>query len=290
MPSRRSCLVGTGALFAAAAGCTSIDALRDSTRADGPGTASSTPTRTATPVDLPAGSVAVENVGVEKAVAYESTMGSGGVLAAEGTQYVVASVTTEREVPSSAFTFEADGEAWTHGHRTTAGGVNSSLGGREGVPFGYGGHRPGADAYLAFVVPSPLSASDPRIRFAGEDQREWPLHDDATARLAAPEPRFELESLAVPNEVTEGETLDVTLEVRNVAETDGRFLAALYWPTRTIADDDESTVVERSIAAGDPASISAALSTEYTAREDESVDLDVEGHVSASRRVQFRSR
>lgn len=288
MPSRRSFLLGTGTLFAAGAGCTSIDAVRDSTRTDGPGTASATPT--ATPVEVPSGSVAVENVGVKKAVTYESTMGSGGVLAAEGMQYVVASVTTDREVPSSAFTFQADGDSWTQGHGTTAGAVNSSLAGRAGVPFGYGGHRPGVDAYLAFVVPSPLSASDPRIRFSGEPNREWPLDEDATARLAAPEPRFELESLTVPDEVTEGEALDVSLEVRNVAETGGRFLAALYWPTRMIADDDESTVVERSIAAGDRATISASIATEYTAGEDASVDLDVEGHVSASRRVQFRSR
>lgn len=286
MPSRRSYLVGAGAVLAATAGCASIDVGGDPARTDGPGTRTST----ARPVDPPTGSVTIEDVGVRKAVTYESTTGSGGVLAAEGRQYVVASVTTDREVPSSAFTFEADGDSWEHGHPTTAGGVNSSLAGRTGVPFDYGGHRPGVDAYLAFVVPSPLSASDPRIRSSGEEPRGWKLDADARDRLAAPEPRFELESLSVPEEVTAGEALDVSLEVRNVVETGGRFLTALYWPTRRLAADDESTVVERSVPAGDLAAISASVSTEYTAGEDASVDLEVEGHVAASRRVLFRTR
>ena len=284
MPSRRTFLLGAGAGVAAAAGCVS-------TGGDGDPDGTSTPTATpiGTPTDRPSGEVTLEDIGVRKAVTYRSLMGSSGVLAAEGRQYVVASVTADREVAASAFAFEAGGDAWAPGHGTTAGSVNRSLAGREGVPLGYGGYDPGQDAYLAFVVPSPMSASTPEITFEGDDAGPWPLEDTDRETLAAPEPTFELASLSVPDEVSEGETLDVELEARNVSETDGRFLAALYWPTHQVADDDESTILEREIAAGEVATLSRSIDTRYTDDEDRSNDLRVRGHVEASREVQFRT-
>lgn len=275
MPSRRSYLVGAGALLAATAGCVS----------PGDGGDGSTPTGspTATPDGPPAGDVTVDDIGVRKAVRYESTMGSGGVLAAEGGQYVVASVSADGEVSSSAFAFEVGDDSWEPGLPDTAGGVNRSVARREGGPL----DRPQAPdgAYLAFVVPSPLSASRPKITYSDEESRAWPLDDGAQDTLSAPEPRFELENLDVPSGIRQGETLNASMTVTNVSETDGRFLAAVYWPTRGIADDDESHVVDRDVAAGEQESISLAVDTRYTAMEDGPISLRVRGHVSADRTV-----
>ena len=77
----------------------------------------------------------------------------------------------------------------------------------------------------------------------------------------------------------------VSLTVENTSETGGRFLAACYWPTERIADDDESTVVEREVAAGETVGIPVSIDTEYTARESGPVTLRVDGHVTAEREV-----
>lgn len=272
MPSRRTYLVGAGSLFAAAAGCVSSGGDEDDP--------------TETPASTPDSGVTVENVGVRKAVTYESTMGSGGVLAAEGKQYVVASVTADRRVSASAFAFESDDDAWQPGLPDTAGGVNRSVAGREGGPLDHP-HAPDG-AYLAFVVPSPLSASEPKITYSDGESGPWPLDEDDRERLAAPEATFELEELDVPSEVQQGETLDVSMTVTNTSETDGRFLAAVYWPTDAIADDDESHVLERDVTAGDDVTASLEIDTSYTTYEDGPVTLSVRGHVSAERDIRVR--
>ena len=277
MPTRRTYLLGAGSLFAASAGC--------ATRGGG-GDGGTTPT--ATPLGTPTddgtdASVTVEDVVVRKAVGYESLMGSGGVLAAEGEQYVVASVSASGEVSASQFAFEAGGESRAPGLSGTVGATNRSVAGRGNRPLGHG-HAP-EYAYLAFAVPSPLSASDPRITYAGGDGQAWPLEAANRDRLAAPEPTFELEALDVPEAVQQGQTLYVSMQVTNTSETDGRFLAAVYWPTRGIADDDESHVVEREVDAGASATTSLAIDTRYTAMEDGPVQLRVRGHVTADREV-----
>lgn len=275
MPSRRTYLAGAGALVASAAGCVSTGSEDDSGGGD-----PSTPTP-----DDPAG-VTVEDLIVRKAVTYESKMGSGGVLAAEGKQYVVASVSSSREVSRSDFAFDADGEEWSPGLPDTHGATNRSVAGRGSGPLGRA-HAPDG-AYLAFVVPSPLSASGAAVRYTGAEPGTWPLDGAARERLGAPGPQFELRDLQVPSKVRQGEPLDLTLSVENVSETDGRFLAAVYWPTEGIADDDESHVVEREVAAGERATVSRSIDTRYTAMEDGPVSLRVRGHVGASREVQVR--
>ena len=57
------------------------------------------------------------------------------------------------------------------------------------------------DGTLAFLVPSPLSGSEPRIRIEGTDA-SWALPDAARDRLATPPPSFALDSLEVPDSVT----------------------------------------------------------------------------------------
>jgi hypothetical protein len=271
-------------------------------------TAESTPSRTppskrsATPTSTPPEGVVVENVTVRKAVAYESTMGSGGVLAGPDRQYVVATVRAAGALAADAFAFVTDDDSWAPGLPDTRGALNWAVAGHEGGAVGERG--PGGDrSFLAFTVPSPLSASNPRIRLSRDggaaagastaaestdDGRTWPLSADARERLAASAPRFELLAFDAPSRVSHGEPLSVSLRCRNVSETDGRFLAAVYWPTDRIADDDESHLVERTVAAGETTAASLDLDTEYTASEPGPVALSVDGHVSARREVELR--
>ncbi|MDS0259019.1 hypothetical protein NDI56_06385 [Haloarcula sp. S1CR25-12] len=272
--NRRKLLACCGGSLAALAGCLSASPS-DSTEESAPGTERPTERSTATPTES-ASSVAVEDIAAQKAVSYSSMMGSGGVLAAADRQYVVASVTGTETYERPEFVFETDSETYDSGLDDTVGARNASVAGR---------HRP----YVAFDIPSPLSASNPRIRRADDEDETWSLPDDAAATLAAPAPRFELDELTVPDSVSEGRPLSVSLTVTNVADTEGRFLAALYWPTREIQDDDESRLVERDVAAGETTTASLDIDTSYTASEDGPVTLSVRGHVCASREVTLQN-
>ena len=228
--------------------------------------------------------LSVTEIGVYKAVTYESTMGSGGVLAPEDRQFVVASVDNGAERDASAFQFETESESWTPGLPDTRGASTYAVAGRKGGAVG----SPTGDErqFLAFTVPSPLSATEPRIRLTDAGGEEWPLPESAGDRLAAPSPAFELDDVTVPEAVSQGEPLPVSLTVQNVSETDGRFLAALYWPTELIADDDESRIIERQLAAGEGTTAAVEIDTEYTTDEDGPVVLVVDGHVAARRSVE----
>lgn len=301
MPSRRQFLGTTATTIVGTvvtAGC--VTAPADTGNPDGERGTSTTPTRTRStrPSTPPSeGDVVVEDIVVRKAITYTSTMGSGGVLAADGQQYVVASVRTREELPESAstfrtdphpesaFTFRTDGQSWTPGLPETVGGLNYAVsghdGGAVGQPVGEG------RSYLAFTVPSPLPVSNPRIELAANETTAWPLPTTARERLAAPAPQFELTELVVPETVSRGATLSVSLTAENVSETDGRFLAALYWPTR-VADDNESHVVEREVDAGDDVTSSLEIGTVDTPFEENPVTLAVRGHVTAEREVELR--
>lgn len=243
---------------------------------------SKTSTTTSTTMD----DIIVEDIGVRKAVKYESIMGSGGVFAADSQQYVVASVRSGQELSAADFSFVTNDQSWEPGLPDSAGSINRSVAGREGGPIdrSFGKER----SYLAFSVPSPLSASNPRIEYTGSTSSKWSLPSGAQDSLAASAPRFELETLAVPNEISQGETLSVSLTATNVSETAGRFLAALYWPTKRIADDDESHIVEHEVAAGEEFTVSLDIDTEYTTGQAEPVALSIQGHVTAEREIQVR--
>lgn len=230
----------------------------------------------ATPTETPDDSSGpVSDIVVRKSVRYESLLGSGGVLAADGRQYVVAEVETENGRPEAEYVFEASGQTWEAGLPTTAGGNTRSVADRERPVVGFG-------------LPSPLSASDPRIR-RESDGAERALPDGARAVLDAPAPRYELDGLTAPERVSQGETMSVELTATNVSETDGRFLAALYWPTERIADDDESHVVDRTVQAGESVAATVDINTAYTADESGPVTLSVEGHVGASREIRVEN-
>ncbi|WP_323192480.1 hypothetical protein [Halostella sp. PRR32] len=231
--------------------------------------------------------VTVDDIVVRKAVTYESTMGSGGVLAGDDRQYVVASVQADGDLRDAEFTFETEAESWQPGLPDTTGAINRTVEGHDGGPVGrsFGGD---GTSYLAFAVPSPLSASNPRIRYEGPanaDDGEWPIPDAERERLGADGPRFELDSLEVPEELSQGEQLSVSLTATNVSDSDGRFLSAVYWPTKQIADDDESHIVDREVPAGDDVTATREIDTRYTTYESEPVTLSVRGHVSAEREI-----
>lgn len=266
--NRRQLLATLGVGIGSVSGCLS-ESPSESTATPG-----STDGQSTSPTDTPAETPEDTSEGlgpivVRKAVTYESVMGSGGVLAADGRQYVVAAI--ETEAPETEYVFEASGQTWESGVPATAGAGRYAVTDLE---------RP----LVTFDIPSPLSAAGPRIR-AETSGAEWTLPADAVATLESPAPRYELDGLTVPERVSQGETMSVELRATNVSETDGRFLVAVYWPTRRIADDDESHILDRTVPAGDSVTATLDIDTAYTTNESGPVTLSVEGHVDASREI-----
>ncbi|MFD1525741.1 hypothetical protein ACFR9S_05390, partial [Halolamina salina] len=120
MPSnRREFLAGSLGLAAAlvTAGCIGDTPGNTDSPTDSPTEPKGSPSDTEVPP--PAASertvggatVAVFDVVAEKAVTYESIMGSGGVVAPEGRQFVVASVRSDAELETEAFSLRAGGES-----------------------------------------------------------------------------------------------------------------------------------------------------------------------------------
>ncbi|MFW5949355.1 MAG: hypothetical protein ACOCSD_07145 [Halolamina sp.] len=300
MPSTRREFVASSLGLAAAlvtSGC--ID--------DAPGTGSESPTDS--PKGSPSGTqtpppesaersvggdtVAVTDVVARKAVTYDSMMGSGGVVATEGRQFVVATVHSDAELEMEQFSLAAGGESWHAVDPGEHGAQNYAVADHEGGVVGEpatGGED--ANRYVAFELDSPLEPATPAegdspqivIENGGERGR-WPLPDEARETLAAPSPSFELDSLDVPESVQQGDPLDVELTATNTSETDGRFLAAVYWPTHMVADDDESHLIEESVDADESVTASLSLATEYTSAEESPISLRVEGYVEAEQDV-----
>ncbi|WP_135851121.1 hypothetical protein [Halorussus salinus] len=325
MPSterRRLLRTSAAALAIGAAGClgggsgSTADELTtgEPTVAERPTTDSTTDDRTdgattETPentdsFDLPASSVrsvADVSVGVAEtvarpAVAYDSIMGSGGVLAPEEAQFVVAAVQSDdgsgadAAGPPTAEAFElvAGGERFPAAEieERTTGAFTTSLAGRGRVkyddPYADGAAKGGV-GWVAFEVPSPLAADSPAIRCRyGGETAVWDLPAEEAAALGEPAPRFELRSFDAT--VADGETVELSLTAENVAEVGGELLAAVYWPT-TIADDDESLLVRKSVAPSGRVEWSETVDAAYAASSDGTVTASVEGCVSGTTTV-----
>jgi hypothetical protein len=114
----------------------------------------------------------------------------------------------------------------------------------------------------------------------------WPIPADQRETLTAPTPRFELTELTVPETVTQGDPLSVSLTVKNVSETTGTFLASLHWPREQVADADETQLVRRTIKTGNTFTESVSIHTGATTKTDETVSLSLGGHVTAQREVE----
>jgi hypothetical protein len=294
MPSRRRYLTGVATVLSGLAGCTSgpggtvTTTETEPTDTDPKKSPSGTPTEPHEDAKRTVGSdtVAVTDIVARKAVTYQSTMGSGGVVAIEGEQFVVASVHSDAELSMDGFSLRTAGDEWVASTLEDTGATNYAVDGHEGGPLGrpIGGDGPN---YVVFQLPSPLEAADPVIQLEhGGERTEWPLPDDAVSALAAPDPSFDLDSLSAPDSVRQGDQMEVSLTVTNTSDTDGRFLAAVYWPTELIADDDESHIVETTVDAGASATQSLTIDTEYTTNEDGPITLWVDGYVSAETEVE----
>lgn len=231
---------------------------------------------------VPADGITIEDPAVRDGVTYTHVLGSGGVLASGDRQYLLASVRTEAGVSGPSFSFHAGGQTWEPGLPDHIRNSPAAVGGYSRGPAWESQGE--SSSYLVFSLPSPLLAARPRIRYG--DEGVLPLPDALSQRLAEPSPAFERRSLSVPETVSQGESLPVSLTVENTSDVDGRFLAAVYWPTELIADDDESHVLETQVPAGERASVSRDLRTEYTCSDPGPVTLRVEGAVRAARTVQ----
>lgn len=294
MPSNRRRFVGLSAsLVAGVAGCLGGTPGDDTESpsdvpSDTDGKKNGSPEGTAT--DPPSDAertvgditVAVTDIVARKAVTYTSSMGSGGVVAREGRQFVVASVHTDADLELEAFSLRAADGDWTASVPGESGGINRAVAGHEGGPVGrpLGGDGP---QFAAFELPSPFASTEPRIHFERDgESAEWPLPKAAVSTLTSEAPRFELDSLEAPDSVRQGDQMEVSLTVTNTSDVDGRFLAAVYWPTELIADDDESHIVETDVTAGETVTQSLTITTDYTTNEDGPIELWVDGHVVAS--------
>jgi hypothetical protein len=225
--------------------------------------------------------VSVTNPVVRKAVTHYSWPASTKILAPEDQQFVVATVAGPEETTPPEFTLEAGGDEFSAGLDAT-GRYDAHLAGREGGSVLQNEH---AEGYLAFRVPSPLATDEARI-VRDDDGPATPLPAEEVAVLGRRAPDFELDALELPDSVESPEQVDVSLAVTNVGDVDGRFLAGVNWPTDGIADDDETTVLERRVAAGETTSFSLSLETTHAATETSEHPLTVEGCVSASRSVE----
>lgn len=292
MPSRRQYLVTVGAELVGVAGSLSdVDGPTAPSPTSDPQTgsdtaSSSSPPPSSSPSSPDTASPAVGDAVARKAITSESVMGSGGVLTDTDRHYVVASVGRPDTLEPSTFRFVAAQETWPTDLPDTVGALNHTIAGHKGGPL----DRPFSDdeAYLAFTLPSPLSASNPRIRYADDTTDEWSLPPAARNVLAADAPRFELDSLSAPEALSQGETLSVTLTATNVSDVDGRLLVAIYWPTETIADDDESHLVDRRVATGETVTVTVNIDTDATAYEVGPVVLELRGHVEARRKIRLQ--
>jgi hypothetical protein len=238
--------------------------------------------------------VAVSNPVARKAVAYDSIMGSAGVLAGPDRQFVVAAVrsASNGEFDAAAppaydgFSLVVDGETYpsTTIEERTTGAFTTSLAGRGEVR--YGASRPigNGTSWVVFEPPSPIEIEEGAIRCRHNDETAtWSLPDDVVETLMSPGPSFELRTFSAERN---GSEVELSLVAANVADVDGAFLAAVYWPTTGIADDDESIVVRREVAADDRVEWSKIVSTSATGGgEDGTVTARVDGVVTGEATV-----
>ncbi|UPV73852.1 hypothetical protein M0R89_15060 [Halorussus limi] len=241
--------------------------------------------------------VGVANPVARPAVAYDSIMGSSGVLAPDGAQFVVAAVQTDTGSgldaagpPSyDAFDLVAGGERFpaVEIEKRTTGAFTTSLGGRGEIKYAdpyanSGGER--RVGWVAFEVPSPLTADSPAIRCRhGGASAVWRLPEETAAALGRRAPRFELRSFDAT--VGDGAGVELSLVAENATGVAGEFLAAVYWPTAAVADDDESHIVRESVDPNGRVEWSETVNTGYAASSEGTVTASVEGCVSGETTV-----
>ena len=238
--------------------------------------------------------VAVSNPVTRKAVAYQPIIASGGVLVRSDRQFVVAAVRSAANDGYNAaappaldsFSLVAGGETFSAAgtKARTTGAYTGSLAGRGTVGYAASRAEYRSIGWVVFEPPSPLESEKATIRCRHDGETAtWSLPRVAIETLAKPAPSFELRTFSAERN---GSEVELSLVAANTSDVDGAFLAAVYWPTTAIADDDESTIVRREVAAGDHVEWSKTVSTSATGGgEDDTVTARVDGVVTGEATV-----
>lgn len=296
MPSRRACLAALSSGIAVAAGCTSggsdDDSVPDSNRSDGSppddGVSANESDAEAPSADESESPLELQEVTVGKAVPVTRWPLSTRIVDPTREQFVVATVSTERALSTSDFVLETESERYTPDYPLPRISRRITIDGLRGYHPSTGV----SPALLVFRLPSPHASTEYRIRYEGDTARAWELSSDLVDRLTSPQPTFELVSFDVPNSVDNSEEFLVGIEVRNESYTDGRFLAALHWPT-AVPDDNEAHVVSRETTGGERIEAELQISgfplaCNVEPGERETVPLTLGGCVEADREIEVR--
>lgn len=240
--------------------------------------------------------ISVANVVSRKAVAYESIMGSGGVIAKPNTQYIIATVRSGTDSssdavgppPYDAFDIVTKNKTFpaVNIEGVTKGAVTTSLAGRGDIRYDAPEAQymtDGRSGWVVFELPSPLIGESPviRCRYKGETAT-WPLSEETILALRQPAPTFELRSFT--SSPSGDKAVELSLTVENITDVGGEFLAAIYWPT-SITDDDESHLIRKSVSPNSRFTWSKTMSTTYATKSENTVIATVEGAVSGTTTV-----
>ncbi|WP_049902421.1 hypothetical protein [Halococcus agarilyticus] len=238
--------------------------------------------------------VAVSNPVARKAVTYQPILGSGGVLVRPDRQFVVAAVRSatgdefDAGAPPGLGSFSLIADSGTFSAvgteaQTTDAYNRGSLAGRGTVGYAASRAEYRSVGWVVFEPPSPLETGKAQIRCRhGGETATWSLPSGAVETLAKPAPSFELRSF----DAKRNGSVELSFVAANTSDVDGEFLAAVYWPTTAIADDDESIVVRREVAAGDRVEWSKTVSTSATGgSEDGTVTARIDGVVTGEASV-----
>lgn len=250
MPSRRSLLGSLGVLFTA--GCSQQSQADIQAPADTSTTTTTTTTTSDTihaptrlewgaPTTYDGTTVTATSTWSQHSVFTLTTPDSYGVEAYPGRQllFVTIDISGDGPIPSpDDFQIEAGGErypGWVEyeGHR----GYRFRFENRA-TPFD--SEKPQSGGWIGFALPESLDDSDPalRLQFAGESEgaTHWPLPTAVQQQLTAPAPDTRLETVDIPDTISEDESFDVTLTAVNDGDGAGTFRAAVnesgpeYWP------------------------------------------------------------
>lgn len=293
MPSRRACLAALSSGIAVAAGCVSGgsdgDDAPDSNRSDG---SPQDDEADANESDADGGSpgedesaAELRDVTVGKAVPVYRWPASTEIVDPDREQFVVATVSTEREISASDFVLETESERYAPDYPVPNTSQQITIDGLRGFHPSIGV----SPVLLVFRLPSPHASTEYEIRYEGDTAQAWELSTDLVDRLTSPQPSFDLVAFDCPSTIDNADEFDVGIEARNESYTDGRFLAAVTFPTAE-HDDDEAHVVSEEVAGGDRLETTLqldgiALACNHEPGESESVPLTLGGCVEADREI-----
>lgn len=114
---------------------------------------------------------------------------------------------------------------------------------------------------MGFPVPTVPAPSNAALVWHGPREVRWPLSDELVRKLGRA-PEFSLERFQVPESAAPGTSLDVTLEVANSGDRNGRFLAELG--NAAMSDQPE---IEVSVPAGETTTATRSVDARFSEGE-----------------------